>query len=108
MAGHAFRPSGSTKSRARWDSPDPTTGRRRQLSKGGFNSKEAAKAYARAQTPKPPPFRPSTATGILLRRSWNCGWRGSRASFGRRPSIGTRGMSDETSCPPLETADSVS
>jgi integrase len=56
MAGHAFLPSGSAKWRSRWDGPtDPSTGRRRQLSKGGFATKEAAEAFARAQAPKPTP-----------------------------------------------------
>jgi len=49
--GHAFRANGATTWRARWDlSPDPSTGRRRQRSRGGFRTKSEAEAFAVSQT----------------------------------------------------------
>jgi integrase len=50
MSGHAFRPTGTTTWRARWDTADPSTGRRQQRSKGGFATKLEAETYAKAQT----------------------------------------------------------
>lgn len=66
MAGHAFRSTSSTRWRARWDERDPTTGRRRQRSRGGFPTKEEAETYARAQMHKPAPKPTAHRSGTTL------------------------------------------